>query len=210
MPEGRHIKAGITGGIGAGKSTVCRIFEHFGTPVYYADQRAKDLMNSDPELKRKIRQAFGWDTYDKNEKLDRQYLAKIVFNNPRLLAILNHIVHPAVFEDYKVWVKKKAREGHAYSIKEAALMFETESYRQLDKIIVVTSPIDVRIVRIMKRDHMKREEVLKRMKNQVSDKERMAKADYVIRNSGDFSLIEQSLDIHHELILLSKNLDVVT
>lgn len=210
MPEGKHIKVGITGGIGAGKSTVCRIFEKFGTPVYYADQRAKKLMNSDPVLKKKIRQAFGWDTYDKNGKLDRHYLAKIVFNNQKLLSALNHIVHPAVLEDYQIWVKRCAYDGYPYSIKEAALMFETESYKQLDRIIVVTSPIDMRIERIMKRDHMKREEVLKRMKNQVSDRERLEKADYVIRNSGEFSLIEQSLAIHRDLIRISREIDVAT
>lgn len=209
MPVGKHIKVGITGGIGVGKSTVCRIFEQLKVPIYNADTRAKELMNSDEELKKKIRQAFGWDAYDKSGRLDRQYLAKIVFNSPKLLDILNKIVHPAVFHDYNSWVAQKAAEGHPYSIKEAALMFETDSYKQLDRIIVVTCPIDVRIERIMKRDHMKRDEVLKRMENQLTDKERLAKADYIIKNSGDFSLIEQSLAIHHELIELSQKQDLM-
>ncbi len=201
MINQRHLKAGITGGIGVGKSTVCKIFTRLNIPVYQADDRAKFLMNNDEDIIKKVRQAFGWDAYDRQNKLNRPYLAKVVFNDPRQLKILNAIVHPAVLQDYNDWVK--AQEDIApYSIKEAAIMFETDSYKQLDRIIVVTSPINTRIERIMKRDHMKRDEVLKRIENQMTDKERLEKADYVIRNDGKHSLIKQCLEIHHEILQL--------
>jgi dephospho-CoA kinase len=201
-----HLKIGITGGIGAGKSTVCRIFEQLGVPIYYADIRAKELMSEEEDLKKNLRLAFGWDAYDKQGELNRAYLAKIVFNNPRQLKTLNQIVHPAVFEDYNKWVKIKGQEGHPYSLKEAALLIEAGSYKQLDKIIVVTSPIDLRIDRIMKRDHLRKEEVLKRMENQLSDKERLEKADYVIKNVVNQSLIKQVLTLHKEFMKLNEKL----
>lgn len=200
-----HLKVGVTGGIGVGKSTVCSIFEKLGIPVYYADQRAKVLMHENAELKKNIRQAFGWDTYDKNDNLNRAYLAKVVFNDPAQLSILNSIVHPAVFSDYNEWVAEQEKKEYPYSIKEAALMFETESHKQMNKIIVVTSPINIRLDRITKRDHLKRDEVLKRIENQLSDKERLERADFVIKNSGKNSIILQSLDIHRQLIKLVNN-----
>jgi len=200
-----HLKIGITGGIGAGKTTVCQIFEQLGVPVYYADIRAKELMRDEDGLKKKIQQAFGWDSYEKDGILNRPYLAKIVFNDPRQLSILNQIVHPAVFEDYNQWVAQKAKEGHVYSVKEAALLLESGSFRQLDKLIVVTSPIDLRIERIMKRDHIRREEVLKRIENQLSDKERLEKADYVLKNGMNRSLIIQVTNLHKEFLKMCNN-----
>lgn len=202
MVGGRHIKVGITGGIGAGKSTVCKIFEQLGVPIYNADVRAKELMQESNTLRENIRTAFGWDSYDKMGALNRQYLAKIVFNDPKQLKILNQIVHPAVFEDFHGWVNERSAEGHPYSIKEAALLIESGSYRKLDQIIVVTCPIDLRIERIMKRDHIRREEVLKRMENQLSDKERLDKADHLLQNGTDSSLIKQVLELHREFLKL--------
>jgi len=202
MVEGKHIKVGITGGIGAGKSTVCKIFEQLGVPIYYADVRAKELMQENNTLRENIRQAFGWDAYDKKGVLNRQYLAKIVFNDPKQLQILNHIVHPAVFDDYHSWMSQRSNDGIPYSIKEAALLIESGSYKELDQIIVVTCPIDLRIERIMKRDHIRREEVLKRMENQLSDKERLDKADHVLQNGTDSSLIKQVLELHEEFMKL--------
>jgi dephospho-CoA kinase len=192
----KHLKIGVTGGIGSGKSTVCSIFEHLGVPVYNADNRAKQLMSESEELKKKLRLAFGWDVYDKDDNLDREYLSKIVFNNPPQLRILNHIVHPAVFEDYAEWVKLQEVEGHPYSVKEAALLIEAESYKELDKLIVVTCPIDIRLERITKRDGIRREEVLKRIENQLSDKDRLEHADHIIKNSTNFSLVKQVVKLH--------------
>jgi dephospho-CoA kinase len=198
-----HIRIGITGGIGVGKSTVCSIFRQLGVPIYYADVRAKLLMNEDTDLKKKIKQAFGWDTYDKQENLNRSYLSKIVFNDPAQLNLLNSIVHPAVFDDYHNWVDAKAKAGHAYSIKEAALMFETDSHKDMNKIIVVTAPINDRLERIMRRDHIKKDDVLKRIESQLSDKERLERADFVIRNAGKDSVILQSLEIHKKIVALT-------
>jgi len=195
-----HLKIGVTGGIGSGKTTVCSIFEHLGIPVYNADNRAKQLMQEDDELKKKLRLAFGWDVYTKDDVLDRAYLAKIVFNNPPQLRILNQIVHPAVFQDYAKWVEEQASLGHPYSVKEAALLIEAKSYKELDKIIVVTCPIDIRLERITKRDGIRREEVLKRIDNQLSDRDRLKHADYVIKNSTNFSLIRQVLTLHQEFL----------
>lgn len=198
-----HLKVGITGGIGSGKTTACHLFAEHGVPIYNADDRAKELMQEDAGLRKHIRQAFGWDSYDKNDQLNRAYLAKIVFNNPQQLKILNAIVHPAVFEDYEKWVVEQTNNGSPYSIKEAALMVESGSYQKLDKLIVVTAPIDVRLERTMKRDHMKREEVLKRMQNQVSDRERLEKADFILKNSNDYSMEDQILELHNKLLALS-------
>ena len=162
--------------------------------------RAKALMQDDPTLKKQIRKAFGWDAYDEKEQLNRSYLAKIVFNNAEKLSILNSLVHPCVFEDYRNWVQEQ--QDSPYSIKEAALMFETESYKESDKIIVVTAPINMRIERVVQRDNVKSDDVLKRMENQMSDRERLARADYVLKNDGKLSLIKQVLDLHHQFLEL--------
>ena len=194
----QHLRIGITGGMGAGKSTVCQIFERIGVPIYNADIRAKWLMSENLELKKAIRENFGWDSYDRKDELNREYLAKIVFNNPEKLEILNSLVHPVVKQDYEHWTIQHREE--AYSLKEAALLFESESYKSLHKVIVVSCPIEMRIERIMKRDHVKKDDVLKRIQNQSTDKERLSKADYIIYNDGVHSLIEQSLKIHHEIL----------
>lgn len=204
MESAPHLKIGVTGGIGSGKSTVCSIFAHLGVPVYYADNRAKQLMVESDDLRKNLRQAFGWDVYDKEGNLDRAYLSKIVFNNPAQLRILNGIVHPAVFEDYDAWSKRQAADGHPYSVKEAALLIETKSYQKLDRLVVVTCPIDIRLERITKRDHIRKEEVLKRIENQLSDKDRLDHADHIIRNGSGFSLIKQVVELHHIFLNLCK------
>lgn len=194
----QHLRIGITGGMGAGKSTICKIFGQLGISIYDADSRAKWLMHNDAELKKEIIENFGWDSYTRKDELNREYLAKVVFNNEEKLAILNSIVHPAVKNDYELWTLD--RKDEAYSLKEAALLFESQSYKTLHKVIVVTCPIETRIERIMKRDHVKREDILKRIENQSSDRERMSKADWVIYNDGVKSLINQTMDLHHTIL----------
>lgn len=196
----QHLRIGITGGMGAGKSTICQIYEQIGIPIYNADSRAKWLMNNDAELKESIRENFGWDAYTRKDELDRAYIAKVVFNNQEKLETLNSLVHPAVKQDYEQWTIE--HREHPYSIKEAALLFESNSYKSLHKVIVVTCPIETRIERIIKRDHVKREDILKRIQNQMTDKARMQMADWVIYNDGHRSLIEQALNIHRELVEL--------
>ena len=196
----QHLRIGITGGMGVGKSTICKIFKQLGVPVYDADSRAKWLMSNDTNLKEAIKSSFGWDAYTREQELNRSYLAKVVFNNPEKLETLNNLVHPAVKSDYEKWTIDM--RNHPYSLKEAALLFESDSYKSLHKVIVVTCPIEMRIERIMKRDHVKREDILKRIQNQMTDKERLQKADYVIYNDGRKSLIEQSLAIHRNVLEL--------
>ena len=194
----QHLRIGITGGMGAGKSTVCKIFSQIGISIYDADSRAKWLMNNNPELKEAIRKSFGWDSYTRKDDLNRDYLAKVVFNNEEKLKNLNSIVHPAVMKDFELWTQEHKDER--YSLKEAALLFESDSYKNLHKVIVINSPIETRIERVVKRDHVKREDVLKRIENQSTDRERMEKADWIIYNDGINSLIEQAMKIHRQIL----------
>tara|TARA_Y100000385_G_scaffold218121_1_gene227358 strand:- start:2648 stop:3271 length:624 start_codon:yes stop_codon:yes gene_type:complete len=194
----QHLRIGITGGMGAGKSTVCKIFSQIGISIYDADSRAKWLMNNNLELKEAIRKSFGWDSYTRKDDLNRDYLAKVVFNNEEKLKNLNSIVHPAVMKDFELWTQEHKDEP--YSLKEAALLFESDSYKNLHKVIVINSPIETRIERVVKRDHVKREDVLKRIENQSTDRERMEKADWIIYNDGINSLIEQAMKIHNQIL----------
>ena len=140
------LKIGLTGGIGSGKSTVAKVFEVLGIPVYYADEAAKRLMNEDENLKEKLQQQFGKQTYV-DGKLNRGYLSSLVFNDPEKLAILNSIVHPATIEDAAKWM---TQQKTPYVIKEAALIFESGSQKDLDKVIGVFAPAPLRILRVIK------------------------------------------------------------
>jgi dephospho-CoA kinase len=202
----QHLRIGITGGMGAGKSTICKIFGQLGISIYDADARAKWIMNNDKELKKAIISNFGWDAYTRNDDLNREYLAKVVFNNQNQLEILNSIVHPAVESDYEQWAIQHKDEP--YSLKEAALLFESNSFKTLHKVIVVNSPIETRIERIIKRDHVKREDILKRIQNQTTDRQRMSMADWIIYNDGVHSLIEQTMKVHNQILEI-KNQGVV-
>lgn len=189
---------GITGGIGSGKTTVCRLFELLGVPVYYSDDRAKWLMNYDPEVKLALIKAFGKNTFEQDGRLDRAYLAGIVFKNKEKLEELNQIVHPAVFEDAKKWAN--TFEDQPYLLREAALFFETGSYTQMDQMIMVYAPQEMRIDRVMKRDEVDRDQVLARIKNQLSDEEKIEKSDHIIYNDGSRLLIPQILELHYKLL----------
>lgn len=190
------LKIGITGGIGSGKTTVCQIFETLGIPVYYADDRAKRLMTEDPILKRQIVELFGQEAYQKDGSLNRKHIADIVFNNKAQLARLNAAVHPAVGRDANAW---HDAQNAPYTLREAALLFEAGSFRQMDKVITVTAPEEVRIARVMKRDQTTEEAVRARMDKQMPEAEKVERADFVIHNDGKHSLISQVLDIHRQL-----------
>lgn len=198
------LKIGITGGIGSGKSTVCRLFEKLGIPVYFADDRAKWLMNNQDDLKEKLISNFGSLVYNEEGELDRGYLANIVFNDKAKLEILNGIVHPAVFEDGVKWQEEQEAIGVKYTLKEAALLFETGSYLALDKIIVVTAPEDVRIKRVMVRDNITEEEVMARINKQMPQAEKEKMADFIVTNIKWESLNIQVSKIHEELLYLAK------
>ena len=191
------IKVGITGGIGSGKTTVCKLFEKMDVPVYYADLEAKKLMNSDKELKQKIKELLGTDAYHRNGRLNRKHVASIVFNDKKKLESLNAIVHPAVAQDSKKWFSNQKVN---YAIKEAALLVENASYKQLDYLIVVTAPVEMRIKRVVKRDKTDYNQVKLRIANQLSEIQKKKVADFIIDNSGDVSLISQVWKIHRELM----------
>ncbi|SJZ69861.1 dephospho-CoA kinase [Chitinophaga eiseniae] len=194
------LKVGITGGIGSGKSTVSKIFELLGVPVYYADERAKDILVRDPELAAAVRQHFGPDTYDAHGALNRKYLGNIVFNDKEKLALLNSLVHPATIRDSNLWASQQTTP---YVLKEAALLFESESFHYLDKIIGVYAPQPLRILRVMKRDNVTREEVLARMHKQIDESIKMRLCDYVIRNDEQQLVIPQVLALHQRLLQLA-------
>ena len=191
------LKIGITGGIGAGKSTVAGIFKVLGVPVFDADATAKNILNTDPVLRDQIAAAFGSETY-KNGLLDRKYLATLVFNNPNQLAKLNALVHPATIAAADKWASRFA--DRPYIIKEAALLFEAGTYVGLDYIIGVTAPVELRITRVMDRDKVSREAVLSRMQHQLDDTEKMKRCNFVIDNSDASLVIPQVLALHARFI----------
>ncbi|MFM9949499.1 MAG: dephospho-CoA kinase, partial [Saprospiraceae bacterium] len=172
------LKVGITGGIGSGKTTVCKIFETLGIPVYYADDRAKWLMTHDPELMEAISNTFGQDAYSPEGQLNRAYLAKVIFGDDKKLAELNALVHPAVFRDGSEW--HHSQTGAPYTLREAALLFESGSYRAIDKMVVVTAPQEIRIKRVMERDQVTADAVMARIEKQWPEEEKVKRADYLI------------------------------
>ena len=197
------MRIGITGGIGSGKTTVCKLFETLGIPVYYADAAARKLMVTDQHLIHQIKNTFGEEAYTPAGELNRPYLAKIVFNNSEKLKFLNSLVHPAVEKDARAW---HSRQGHVpYTLKEAALIFESGSYRQLDRIIYVYAPLETRIKRVMERDKVQREDVLARVRNQWPEEDKIALSDHVIINDNTLSVIKQVHKLHQRLCSVTKN-----
>ena len=190
------IKVGITGGIGSGKSTVCKVFKAMGIPVFEADTVAKQLMTTDPEIRRQLIQVFGAVVYLPDQSIDRKYLAGLVFNSPSLLAELNSIVHPAVLKEFDEWCLTKQT---TYILHEAAILFESGFYKLMNQIIAVVANEDERIQRVMKRDSATIELVRQRMKNQLSDAERIKLADFVISNNDNELIIPQILNIDKKI-----------
>ena len=190
------LKVGLTGGIGSGKSTVARIFEVLSIPVYYADEAAKRLMNEDEELKAQIVKLLGDGAYS-GGKLDRNYIASVVFNDPVKLEKLNGLVHPATINDANRWFRQQTAP---YAIKEAALIFESGAHDLLDFVIGVYTPAAIRIERVMQRDHLSHEEILSRMKNQLEEDTKMGLCNFVITNDEKQLVIPQVMAIHENLI----------
>lgn len=194
-------KVGITGGIGSGKSIVCEIFNRLGISIYNADNRAKWLMNNNVVLKQQLIARWGNQLY-KNNQLDRSFLAGIIFANKEAIEFVNSVVHPAVNVDFKEWFSLHSNE--AYVIKEAALLFESNTYREMDVIVTVYAPENLRIERVLKRDNISKAQVINRMNNQLSDEEKVKRSDYIIFNNEQQSLLEQVLNLHN--ILISKSI----
>lgn len=189
-------RIGLTGGIGSGKSTVGKVFRLAGIPVYDADRRAAFLQDHDDQIKNSISLSFGMDSYGKDGKLDRPKLASQVFADSEKLALLNSIVHPAVARDFDEWV---VAQKAPFIIKEAAIIFETGSNLQLNKVIVVTAPLELRIARVMKRSEIHRDEILKRMNQQWQEERLIEKADYLIANDECHLVIPRIIEIIKEL-----------
>jgi dephospho-CoA kinase len=194
------LRIGLTGGIGSGKSTVAKVFEVLGIPVYYADEAAKRIMNEDEELKAQIIQHFGAAAYT-NHELNRKYIASLVFNNKERLELLNNLVHPATIRDGERWMRQQTTP---YAIKEAALIFESGVQAYLDYVIGVAAPAALRVHRTMKRDNIKREEVLSRMNQQIQEGIKMRLCDFVITNDEQQAVIPQVIALHEKLLQLSK------
>jgi len=193
------LKIGITGGIGSGKTTVCRIFESLGIPVFYADVVAKQIMVTDMLLVTGVKAAFGDESYDAAGKLNNKYIAQIVFNDQQELDKLNALVHPATFRAFEHWLIT-VPTGTPYILKEAALLFESGSYRLCDKSVLVTAPVDVRIARVMERDRVSKEQVESRVNKQLSDEIKKGMADYFIENKETDALIPQVLKLHQQFL----------
>ncbi len=191
------LRIGLTGGIGSGKTTVARIFATLGVPVYDADAASKKLMIENREVRNKIIKAFGEEAYHHHE-LNRSFLAEQVFNNKEKLSLLNSIVHPATIADADNWMRDQKAP---YAIKEAALIFESGSQKNLDKVIGVSSPLHLRIQRTMLRNGISEKEVIERMNNQMDEETKMNLCDYIIVNNEEKLLIPQVIALHERLLL---------
>jgi len=193
------LTVGITGGIGAGKTTVCKIFEEFGAKVIYADELAKELMENDESLKKKIKKIFGVESYI-GGKLNRKFIADIIFSSDEKRKLLESIVHPAVIKRILSDLKKIAGEGkYSFVIVEAALIFESGFDKELDYVLVVDADDEIKIKRIIERDKCSREEVLKRMRAQLDSKIKRELADMVIINDGDIDELRKKVSFFYSL-----------
>lgn len=191
----KPLQIGITGGIGSGKSLVCKIFQSLGVPVYDADSHAKILMTTDGILVDQIKKEFGSLSYDGKGDLNRKFLGEVVFKDEEKLQTLNALVHPRVAFDYDRWLNKCI--GRTYILKEAALLFESGSFELLDKIIVVMAPEPMRVRRVLKRDPQRTEsEILRIIRNQLPEEEKLKRADFIIQNNETELVIPQVLKLH--------------
>lgn len=194
------LQVGITGNMGSGKSTVCRIFESIGIAIYDADSRAKWLMTHNAALKSEITALLGDEAYDADGQLNRAWVSQQVFHQPEKLTALNSLVHPAVARDAQQW---HIQQQGPYTLREAALLIESGSYKQLNQLIVVTAPENLRIQRVMLRDGLAEADVRARLNTQLPETKKMKLANFVIVNDGEHPLTKQVLTIHQALLQLA-------
>jgi dephospho-CoA kinase len=190
---------GITGGIGSGKTTICKIFSQLGVPVYNSDNEAKRLYDL-PEVKKELTGKFGKEIIDVDGNLDKKKFSKLIFNDEKSLKEVNALIHPMVTERFKEW---KTNQTNQYILKEAAILFESGTYKDCDKIILITAPEELRIQRILQRDNISRKEIERIMSWQWSDEKKNAQSDYVIANDETQLVIPQVRDIHAKLLKLN-------
>ena len=189
-------KIGITGGIGSGKTYVANIFHSLGVPVFNADSEANKSMISSKKLMKLVKEEFGNDIY-KDKYLNKEELSSIVFSDSDKLQKLNSLVHPIVKEEFNNWCKKQISP---YVIKEAAILFESNSHVGLDAVICVSAPLELRIERLLKRDNYSEMEINQRIENQISQEEKEKLSDYIIVNDERNLLLPQIIKIHEKLI----------
>lgn len=192
---------GLTGGIGSGKTTVAKLFEKRNIPVYYADDHAKYLMKRDKTLRQNIKELLGEKAYNKEGKINRSWIAERIFNNSSLLQNLNALVHPIVQRDFQRWM---ALQNSPYVLKEAAILIESGFYTNCDRIIVVTAALKNKIKRMQHRDNISLKNIQLRIKNQITDNERIKYASYVIENNSTIEILEKQVKkIHNKMLSIS-------
>jgi dephospho-CoA kinase len=194
------LKVGITGGIGSGKTTVCKVFELLGIPVFYADDVAKSIMQTDPVLKTALLDTFGENSYTKDGMLNRAYISSIVFNDKQELEKLNSLVHPAVLRAFDNWVLYQHESP--YVIKEAALLYESGGFKMCNKSILVIAPTLIKMNRVKLRDGVSEEDIQLRMNRQFSDEIKIKYADYILNNDEKQLLIPQIIQLHQQFLLI--------
>lgn len=194
----KALRLGITGGIGSGKTSVCRVFHVLGIPCFSADPAAKEIMDSDQDVMRKLNSIAGKDLYQKGS-LDRMELARLIFNNNSLLSEVNSLIHPIVFQQFNKWQQE---QESPYVIMEAAILFESGAAKLVDRVATVVAPVEERIQRVMARNNLGREQIIERMRNQMDDEQRIKLSDYVIHNSENDMIIPAILKIHGDLLNL--------
>jgi dephospho-CoA kinase len=190
------MKIGVTGGIGSGKTTVCRVFKALGIPVFAADDEARKIMEADPVVIEKVNSIAGREIY-KGGTLNRSELAGIIFNDKELLEKINQVVHPVVSENFNRWQRSQEAD---YVILEAAILFESGSFMNVDRIITVIAPLEERIERVVRRNNLTREQIMERIRNQTDDEFKVSRSDFVIDNSDDQMIIPGILRIHEEIL----------
>ena len=189
-------RLGITGGIGSGKSTICRVFTVLGIPVFMSDEEAREIMEKEERIIEGVKSIAGYDIY-KNGSLDRPALAGLIFNNDEILNKINQLVHPAVLEAFDRWVEKQDSE---YVILESAILLESNIDWSIDKILAVIAPIEERVSRVMERNSITREQVMERIRNQISETELIRKSDFIINNADSEMILSDVIRIHNDII----------
>jgi dephospho-CoA kinase len=193
------MKLGVTGGIGSGKTSVCRVFSALGVPIFSADPEAKRIMENDNGIIRRLNSIAGKNLY-LNGTLDRAELAALIFNDNTLLEKVNSLVHPVVLDHFRSWEKEQTA---SYVIMEAAILFESGASKLVDRIAVVVAPAEERVSRVIQRNNLTRDQVLQRMRNQIDDETRIKLSDYVIHNAENDMIIPAILKIHEELLAMT-------
>jgi len=188
------LEVAVTGNIGSGKTTVCKVFEILGIPVFYADFHARKLLE-DPFVKHLIADCFGSEVIDQNEDINKNKLAGIVFKDKDKLEALNNIIHPRVYSEYDLWCKNNSH--FPYTIQEAAIIFETGSYKKFDYIVLVMAPEEELIKRVVDRDGVSTEEVLYRLSNQINQNQKIKMSDFQIINNNHQLIIPKIIELHN-------------